>query len=321
MDFKRRIFLRGLGGAVVAAPFLSSLYGRSAKAASMRAKRLIVMFSHYGCITNRWFPSKLGGDLTAADLEPTTLAPLAPFAKKLLMPRGIRTMNEWTVDNRGAGTGRGQGNDMHTQVVGSYFTCQPVTPNSNEPFSFDSGTKFNAMPIGPSLDHVIAQQLSPDGVPLLLNTAGQKRESPGTAISYSAPQTTFPAVSATEAYASLTGLFGAGSGARDTWQMAKGKLLADIVKDDLQTLMRQDLSKSDREKLQAWLELANQVGKVIGSGVCNEPLAAALGAGSLPASGAGDALTRPVSDSMDNADLYSAVATLAAACNANPVSS
>src|SRR3954452_18862192 len=97
----RRTFLRGLGGAVVAAPFLDSVFARSVKAQpSAKAKRTILMFTHYGCITNKWFPAKLDGDLTAEDLQPTSLAPLAPFAKKLLMPRGIRTMNEWTINNK-----------------------------------------------------------------------------------------------------------------------------------------------------------------------------------------------------------------------------
>ncbi|HYQ29524.1 MAG TPA: DUF1552 domain-containing protein, partial [Polyangiaceae bacterium] len=144
----RRILLKGLGGAVIAAPFLSSLLPRSARAqaATKTQVRTIVMFTHYGCITNKWFPAKLDGDLTADDLTPTNLAPLAPFAKKLLMPRGMRTMNEWTANNKGAGKGRGQGNDSHTQIAGSVFTCQPVTPNSNDPFSFTAATKFNAMP-------------------------------------------------------------------------------------------------------------------------------------------------------------------------------
>jgi hypothetical protein len=168
----RRIFLRGLGGAIVAAPFLSSIAERTAKAQSAPVagppKRLIVMFTHYGCITNQWFPQKTHGQLTKEDLMSTTLAPLAPFVDKLLIPRGIRSMNEWT-----ANMVRGQGNDSHTQIAGSYFTCQPVTPNSNNPFSFEQATKFNAKPVGPSLDHVMAQQLSPSGTPLLLNTVAR----------------------------------------------------------------------------------------------------------------------------------------------------
>src|ERR1700712_2209972 len=195
----RRVFLRGLGGAILAAPFLSSVAERVAKAQGMPAlavapKRFIVMFTHYGCVTNQWFPMKSHGELSAADLMPTTLAPLAPYAKKLLMPRGIRSMNEWT-----ANMVRGQGNDSHTQIVGSYFTCQPVTPNSNEPFSFEQATKFNAKPVGPSLDHVMAQQLSPKGTSLLLNTAGQN-DSPQAAISYSAAETAFKGLNASQAF-------------------------------------------------------------------------------------------------------------------------
>src|SRR5262249_11392483 len=139
-QLNRRILLRGLGGAVVAAPFLSSIWEREAKAQSTTPpRRFIVMFTHYGCITNNWFPAKAHGELTAADLMPTSLASLAPYAKKLLIPRGMRAMNEWTPNNNGK-SGRGQGNDSHTQVVGSFFTCQPVTPNSNDPFSFDQAT-------------------------------------------------------------------------------------------------------------------------------------------------------------------------------------
>src|SRR5689334_1602135 len=117
-SINRRIFLRGLGGAVVAAPFLSSLAERGVKAQSAAApKRLIIMFTHYAWIRTKCFPTMSHGRLTAAtDLSPT-LQPRAPYIKKLLSPRGIRSMNEWTQNMV-----RGQGNDPHTQVVGSYFT-------------------------------------------------------------------------------------------------------------------------------------------------------------------------------------------------------
>jgi hypothetical protein len=319
----RRILLRGLGGALVTAPFLGSLFERSLKAdATPAAKRTIVMFTHHGCITNNWFPLKLDGELTAEDLKPTTLAPLAPFAKKLLMPRGIRSMNEWTVNNKGAGQGRGQGVDPHIQVVGSALTCQPVSPNKNDPFSFTTYTKFSPMPVGPSLDHVMAQQLSPQGKPLLLSTSGQSREQAQTAISYSAKDTIFSALSATQAFASLTNLFQANTPPNeDTWAVAKGKAIADIVKGDLNRLMAQNMSKADKEKLSAWVELANEVGRgLLSVAQCSQDSATRLGAANKPATtGSGDVLTRKVTDRMDNADLYSAIAALSAACNANPV--
>lgn len=319
-NINRRILLKGLGGAVVAAPFLSSLWERSAKAeASTAPKRTIVMFTHYGCITNKWFPAKLSGELAAADLMGTSLAPLAPFAKKILIPRGIRTMNEWTASNTGAGHGRGQGNDSHTQIAGSVFTCQPVTPNSNKPFDFGD-PKFKAMPIGPSLDHVMAKQMSPEGTPLFMNVAGQSKEGAQSAISYSASETIFTALTATQAFGNLTGLFKQNMPMNaDTWAVAKGKAITDVVKDDLSRLMSKDMSKADKEKLQAWMDLANKVGSVVASAQCSQELAMTLGASNKPGSMGGDALTRKVNDSMDNADLYSAIAALTAACNANPV--
>src|SRR5687768_16158477 len=140
--FNRRILLRGLGGACVAAPFLPSIAEREAKAQGATAaapKRLIVFFTFHGCLTNRWFPAKSHGTLSTADYQAmTTLAPLAPFAPKLLMPRGIRAMNEWSFE----GT-LGQKNDPHTNAAASMFTCQPLTPNSTTSSASNPG-KFDA---------------------------------------------------------------------------------------------------------------------------------------------------------------------------------
>ena len=99
----RRIFLRGLGGAIVAAPFLSSIAERAAKAQSMPAaaraeapdRDVHALRLHHEQVVSHEEPRRL----TADDLMPTTLAPLAPYASKLLMPRGIRSMNEWTAQH------------------------------------------------------------------------------------------------------------------------------------------------------------------------------------------------------------------------------
>ena len=93
------------------------------------------MFTNYGCVTTKWFPVKSHGPLVASDLA-NSLAPLQPYVGKVLIPRGIRAMNEWTQYNKGPGRGLGQGNDSHLQAAGSYFTLQPVSPNSNDPFLF-----------------------------------------------------------------------------------------------------------------------------------------------------------------------------------------
>jgi hypothetical protein len=324
----RRIFLRGLGGAVVAAPFLSSLAERGVKAqAAAPPKRLIIMFTHYGCITTKFFPTVSNGPLQAAtDLSPT-LQPLIPYLKKLLLPRGIRSMNEWTQNMV-----RGQGNDPHTQVVGSYFTCQPVTPNSDNPFSFDASTKANAKPIGPSLDNVIAQCLSSDGkgTPLLMRV-GNQNDTPQSGISYSAAQVAFPGLGTpSQAFSGLTGLFKNGATNTntmnaDSYATVRGKAVTDLVKDDLETLERYPMSMADKQKLEDWKALLNDMGSVVASASCNQDVANMFGATSdnINAAGKGglgaDILTSKISGNLDGADIYSGVAALAAVCNANPV--
>jgi hypothetical protein len=322
-NYNRRIFLRGLGGAVVAAPFLSSLGVRGAGAQAAPApKRLLVMFTHYGCITTKFFPTKSHGAITASDLSPT-LQPLAPYVGKLLIPRGIRGMNEWTSNMK-----RGQGNDPHTQVVGSYFTCQPVTPNSDDPFGMDQAKKFNAKPLGMSLDHVITQSLSSDGkgTPFLLRVGGQN-DTPQSAISYSAATTLYPGyANASQAFGGLTGLFKSGTNPTPAdYAAVRGKSVTDLVKDDLDTLERAPMSSADKMKLDAWKDLLNSMGTMMTAGQCSQEIADMLGATSANVAAAGkgglgaDLLTTKVSGDLDGADIASSVAALAAVCAANPV--
>lgn len=319
-QLNRRVFLRGLGGACVAAPFLESIAPRGAKAQSAAApQRLIVMFTHYGCVTNRFFPAKSHGALTAADLEATSLKPLAPYVSKLLIPRGIRAMNQWspTMD-------LGQGNDTHFHV-GSFFTCQPITPNSDSPFGIDgTSSRFPPKPVGPSLDHVMARQISPQGQPLLISVANQT-DSGNSTISYSEAETVFRGQRGTQVYQTLTGLFQSGAPVSpDSYQAARGKSIVDLVRGDLDTLARFDMSRDDRQKLEAWKTLLDETGRVMPA-ACGPETAAALGLTQENISAAtggldGDALTRRVEGtSLDGADVYSNLAVLAALCNANPV--
>ena len=177
------MFLRGLGGVILAAPFLTSVAERAANGQTVKPKQLIAMFTHYGCITTKFFPAKAHGALTATDLMATNLAALAPFTSKILIPRGIRAMNEWTRQQGLGASAAGAVNDPHLNVAGSYFTLQPVTPSGTDPFSFDTAYKFNAMPIGSSLDHVMAQQLSPQGTPLFMRV-GNRNDTAQSGISY-----------------------------------------------------------------------------------------------------------------------------------------
>ncbi|HYP98855.1 MAG TPA: DUF1552 domain-containing protein [Polyangiaceae bacterium] len=322
MPLNRRILLRGLGGACIAAPLLSSLSDRGARAApAPPPRRLIAMFTHYGCVTNRFFPTKSHGALGAADLQSTSLAPLVPYVDQLLIPRGIRAMNEWTPTLI-----RGQGNDQDLNACGTYFTCQPVTPNGDDPFSFNVATKFNAMPIGRSLDHVIAEQLSPGGLPLYMRVGNRPDNGQGR-ISYSASETPYEGYGTPgEAFSKLTGLFTPNTPmSPDSFALARGKSMIDIVRHDLDTLERMDMSKRDRLKLEAWKALLDDTGKVATTAQCSQARAVALGATPMNVDAAGmadpkdDPLMIKISDSMDGADVYSAVAVLAAVCNQSPV--
>src|SRR6185503_17678656 len=207
----RRVLLRGLGGAVVAAPFLSSVAERTAKTQGLppppAPKRLIVFFTYGGCLTNRWFPAKSHGPLSKNDyLAMSTLAPMAPYADKLLMVRGIRAMNEWSFDGA-----LGQKNDPHTQVCGSYFTCFPVTPNATSATIFDTVVKFQAKPTGRSLDHIAAEMVNPGGVaPLFMQIGGisGSATNTGSVISYDKPEQVFPGYGTPKSvYTALTNLF------------------------------------------------------------------------------------------------------------------
>jgi hypothetical protein len=330
----RRMFLRGLGGAVVAAPFLSSVWERKAKAATALPKTFIAMFTHYGCVTTKFFPAKASGTLAASDFT-NSIAPLASHYAKLLIPRGMRAMNEWEQGNTN-GAGRGQGNDPHLNPCGSYFTLQPVTPNSNDPFSFSQATKFNAMPVGSSLDQVMAQQLSSTGQPLFMrvgNSGGTNGESPQSNISYLKPSSAAASASANifpglgtpaQVFSALTGLFGSGSMTAATYASTRGQKVSDLVKSDLDALKRFNMSSDDMNKINAWEALINDVGTVVTSNQCSSGLANSLGGTQSNVTQAGSGnnasdISVSVTSALDGADMYSVMAVLAAVCNYNPV--
>ena len=106
---KRRVFLKGVAGAALAAPFLSSVHEREVKAQSAPAssppQRLVIFYTHNGCLTNRWFPTIENGPLTAEHIKGTTLAGLTPFVSKLLFPRGLAMFPRGTPNPRRAPAG------------------------------------------------------------------------------------------------------------------------------------------------------------------------------------------------------------------------
>jgi hypothetical protein len=226
-------------------------------------------------------------------------------------------MNQWT-----AAATLGQGNDPHTQVVGTYFTGVPVTPHTSDPFSFQAATKFEAMPTAPSLDHVCARQVNESRVPLFMRVGG-RIDPAQSAISYSAGETIYGGIgTAAEALSLLTGLFNRGDPlSPDSYQVARGRSVLDVVRSDLETLERYDMSSADREKLAAWKALLNETSTVASSAQCNPEVSEALGlndANFLEAQASND-ISFKLTGGLDGADLYSNLAVLSALCDQSRV--
>jgi hypothetical protein len=95
----RRVFLKGIGGVSLAAPFLPSVAEKAAKAQGMTTtppKRLVIYFTHNGCLTNRWWQKVTtytngAATLTGRHAEGPDAEPLSPYIAKLTFPRGFRS--------------------------------------------------------------------------------------------------------------------------------------------------------------------------------------------------------------------------------------
>src|SRR4029079_14119672 len=112
---------------------------------------------------------------------------------------------------------------------------QPVPASGTDPFSFDTAYKFNALPIGSSLDHVMAQQRSPQGTPLFMRV-GNRSDAAQSAVA-SPRDARAPATAAAKAYpglgqpsqvfSALTGLFGSGGTTPATYAAPRGKKITE----------------------------------------------------------------------------------------------
>jgi hypothetical protein len=244
----RRVFLKGVGGASLAAPFLPSVFEKAAKAQGTTVttpKRLVIHFTHNGCLTDRWWPkvstySNGAAALTADMLKGQTLEPLTPYISKVMVPRGFRSMNQY---------GSGQSIDPHDQAMGSKLTCATI------------GTDSKRYATAASLDHVIAKQINPGGAAPLVLSVGAASTSIKEVLSFSAANTAFPAtVNPTTVYNQLTGVFGKNGGGGATtgeaaWKVKRGQSAIDLCKADLQHYQSMNMSKADKDLVQTWLDL------------------------------------------------------------------
>lgn len=259
---KRRIFLRGVAGAALAAPFLSSLERRTAKAADAGTpKRLVIFYTQNGCIVNRWFPKTENGAVDAAALTGTTLEKLSPYASKLLFPRGLAMFPKGMINGYF---------DPHDQGMGSKLTAAPIDP-ANSHWS-----------TGQSLDHLAAGLVNPGTKTPLVLSVGNVFSNVKGILSYQAPLTPYPPETKVKnVYSTLTGLFGSGGAAPMSaadYHVTQGNSVIDMVKGDLDSFRRLNMSTKDKKKIDDWLSLLRQTEqKVVVSAACNATNATALG--------------------------------------------
>src|SRR5687768_12162976 len=87
VNISRRSFLSGVGGATVGLPFLEAAVSSRALAAG-GPKRFFLFFQCAGVRKENLYPSAMG-PLTAASFAGKSTEPLAPYAEKITIPRGI----------------------------------------------------------------------------------------------------------------------------------------------------------------------------------------------------------------------------------------
>ncbi len=241
----RRMCLRGLGGATLGLPFLESLSG----AAVAPPRRIAFLWQNNGVDIRTFWPATGYGPLTAASFEGRGIAPLAPHASRLLIPRGL--------DMSGGAFG-------HLGSLGL---------TGAEPGDFSTLAKMKtAWPRGGSLDRFIAERTNPGGRGPLNLRVGQPNDGQiFGCVSYRAPAVAgafgtpvFPQLNPAIAYRDLMNL-----GAESTPDLiARRKSVIDIVDRRVQTLNQRVLSQADHQKLDMHLTAVRDLEKSLSNAAC-----------------------------------------------------
>jgi Protein of unknown function (DUF1552) len=265
---KRRLFLQGIGGAALAAPYLSSLAPRSARAQSEYPTNLVIYFTHNGTLLENYRVAERTGALNLAGLSSFT--DLVGMESKLLQIRGL--WGEPTAFSGVTYDGTKIYFDPHDQGTGSKLTC---APNDNT----------NKWALGISFDHFIAGLIQPGTDPLVWSpTPVGGFKDVKTILSYkvAGDGTAFtPESNPGKLYSNLTGLFTTGGTAAPTtegdYKVLRGKSILDLTNDDLKTLQGKNMSASDKVRLAAWADLLRSAETVVVPAGCNEDVALVLG--------------------------------------------
>jgi len=221
-------------------------------------RRLVIFYTNNGCLTNRWFPTVENGAISAASLTGTTLAGLAPYAGKLLFPRGLALFPKGTINGYF---------DPHDQGMGSKLTAAPIDP---------AGSHWAT---SRSLDWVAAELVNPGTKSPLVLSVGNAFANVKGIVSYSAAQTPYsPETNPANVYKTLSGAFVGGTPTTTTdYKVLQGNSIMDLVKGDLDAFKRLNMSTADKKKVDDWQSLLRQTEVKIVSAACTSANATALG--------------------------------------------
>ncbi len=230
----RRAFLRGIGGVVLALPFLESIEMRGVRAGTPPpvSKRFICFFQCNGVNMDKFFPTGGFGPLTAASFGAgTALAPLAPYASRLLIPRGLHTEPKGYMQSPVT-----MGCD-HQVGMAHKLTAQPK-----------SSADVTGYPTGISVDQEMAKSLNPAGVSALTASVGTQGSDDLGIISYSGPNAPVKGQNNPKLLLDSLGLATADTKTQ-AMVNARRQSVLDLVSTDLAALKRKGLSAADQQKL------------------------------------------------------------------------
>jgi Protein of unknown function (DUF1552) len=238
----RRRFLRGVAGVSVGLPLLESIAMGPASAQTASGARFVSFHCSSGVETGRFWPAM--GPLDAAALSGRGTEALAPYASRVLIPRGVHgyPVGTWT---------------SHLQGTAQALTAAKINGSS--------------LADGVSIDQVIARQLNPEGrEALVLKPGGRDRGSAAfNSISYSAPGQLVAAES--DPSRAYRGMMGFGATAPNPAEatdavLRRRKSVLDLVRGEFTELQSIRLSQIDRQKLEQHFQLVRDVEVSIGTG-------------------------------------------------------
>jgi hypothetical protein len=235
LHLKRRTFLRGLGGAMLALPVLECMmdsHGVALAQGIPLPKRFGVFFWGNGVRLDRWVPSSTGPGYA---LSPA-LAPLAPVKDY------VNVVTNYEIKARGP---RGHHDGVAGMLSGVEFIELPH-PNSNY------SSKFG----GPSIDNILFSDLGIDESKPVLNlrTVDEIVDSEGPTLQFISHKGPDQPQTATRSPAAVwQQLFGSFEpvGSTDPKNALRTSVL-DVVKGDIERLQPR-LSRHDRQRLDAHL--------------------------------------------------------------------